>query len=188
MADDMNTGLSDEHAADHAHGATPEVVQPAPNVDELAAARALAEENMAGWKRATADYANLKREMERNTSELAKYAVAGFLGKLLPVLDSFRKATEHRPFGGDAPLDEARVKQWVDGALLIRTQFENVLLSQGVKPIDQAHVPYDPNIHEPMMMRPATNGISPATVIEVLEPGYMLHDKVIRPAKVVVAE
>lgn len=156
--------------------------------DELTAARAKADENMAGWMRATADYANLKREMERTTADLAKYAVGGFLGKLLPVVDSFRKASEHSPVKEGEPLDEARVKQWVDGVTLIRSQLDAVLAGAGVAPIDKTGIPFDPNMHEAMMMQPATADFAAGAVISVLEPGYKLHDKVIRPAKVVVAE
>ncbi len=157
-------------------------------VDELTAARAKADENMAGWTRAIADYANLKREMERTTADLAKYAVGGFLGKLLPVVDSFRKASEHSPVKEGEPLDETRVKQWIDGVKLIRSQLDAVLAGAGVKPIDQSNVPFDPNMHEAMMMQPATPECAAGTVMNVLEPGYLLHEKVIRPAKVVVAE
>jgi molecular chaperone GrpE len=156
-------------------------------LDELSAAKALAAENLAGWKRATADYANLKKEMERSTADLAKYAVAGFIGKLLPVVDSFRKATEQKPIGAGEPLDEQRIGQWIDGIGHIRSQLDNLLAGAGVTAIDKSDVPFDATRHDAMMMQKA-DGVAAGTVIKVLDPGYMVHDRVIRPAKVIVAE
>jgi molecular chaperone GrpE len=181
--DEMQTPITDA-----AEDVAQDVAEKPVAQDELTAARAKADENMAGWQRATADYANLKREMERSNSELSKYAVGSFLNKLLPVVDSFRKATEQRPLKDGEPLDETRIKQWADGVTLIRGQLDSVLGSAGVKPIDQIGIPFDPNMHEAMMMKPATPEAAAGTVVAVLEPGYLLHEKVIRPAKVVVAE
>ena len=155
--------------------------------EELAKAKALADENMAGWKRAMADYANLKRENERAATELAKYAIAGFVEKLLPVVESFRKAADSRPAKNGEPLDETRVKQWVDGIGHVRSQLESALVSAGVTSIDKDGVPFDPALHDAMMME-KREGVAAGTVTKVLEPGCKLHDRVIRPAKVVVAE
>lgn len=163
--------------------------QPAPQPqDELAKARAQADEYLAGWKRATADYANMKKEMERGQAELAKYAVAGLVEKLLPTVESLRKASDQRPVKEGEPLDETRVKKWVDGIGHVRAQLESALAAAGVAPIDQAGVPFDPTMHDAMMMQKAEAGQSPGVVAKVLEPGWKLHDRVIRPAKVVVAE
>jgi len=71
---------------------------------------------------------------------------------------------------------------------LIRSQLDSVLANAGVKPIGTSGVPFDPSMHEAMMMQPATPEFAAGTVMVVLEPGYLLHEKVIRPAKVVVAE
>jgi molecular chaperone GrpE len=175
------------NAVPPAEPAAEEPVQAAPEPpSELDAAKALADENKAGWQRAIADYANLKREAEREKADLSKYAVAGFIGKLLPVVDSFRKATEQNPL--TEPLDATRLKQWVDGVGFIRGQFDAVLVSAGVVAIDKDHVPFDPSLHEAMMMQPPTEGVASGTVIKVLEPGYLLHEKVIRAAKVIVTE
>ncbi len=155
-----------------------------PVIDELAQAQALAEEHMAGWKRAMADYANLKKETERDRVEIAKYASSTLVFSLLPVLDSFTKATAARPSDSEAQ----KLAQWADGVALIRAQFENAMKNAGVMHIDEHGVPFDPSRHEAMMMEKSNEGIAPGTIIRVLEPGYTLHDRVIRPAKVVVAE
>ncbi|MEY4744366.1 MAG: hypothetical protein RL272_311 [Candidatus Parcubacteria bacterium] len=156
--------------------------------DELAKAKALSDEYLAGWKRATADYANLRKEMERSQADLAKYAAAGLVGKLLPTIESLRKAADHTPVKEGEPLDDSRVKQWVDGIGHVRSQLESALAAAGVAPIDQAGIPFDPTMHDAMMMQAGAEGQPPGTVAKVLEPGWKLHDRVIRPAKVVVAE
>ncbi len=161
---------------------------PAAADDELAKAKAQADEYMAGWKRAMADYANLKKDMERDRSELAKYAAAGLVEKLLPTVESLRKAADQKPVADGQPLDETRVKQWIDGIGHVRAQLESALASAGVAAIDKAGVPFDPAMHDAMMMQKAEGGHPPGTVAKVLEPGWKLHDRVIRPAKVVVTE
>ncbi|HTM67758.1 MAG TPA: nucleotide exchange factor GrpE [Candidatus Binatia bacterium] len=142
------------------------------------------EEYLAGWKRAMADYANLKKDMERERAELSRYAVAGFVEKLLPTVESFRKAAEHLPA---EPYDAAKTKQWIDGVGHIRSQLDAALASAGIAAVDKDGVPFDPNLHDAMMME-KREGADPGTVLRVLEPGWRLHDRVIRPAKVVVAE
>lgn len=169
---------------DQASQAAPAAAPP----DELAKARALADEYLAGWKRAMADYANLKKETERGQAELAKYAAAGLVGKLLPTVESLRKAADQKPLEDGKPLDETRVKQWIDGIGHVRAQLESALASAGVAAIDQAGVPFDPAMHDAMMMQKAEKDQPSGTVVKVLEPGWKLHDRVIRPAKVVVTE
>ncbi len=149
--------------------------------DELLKAQSLAEENMAGWKRAMADYANLKKENERDRAEIARYASATLIASLLPILDSFIKANAARPTDGDAQ----KMTQWADGIALVRAQFESAMKSAGVTVIDDSGGAFDPSKHEAMMME---KGDTPGVIIRVLEPGYKLHDRVLRPAKVVVSE
>lgn len=162
-------------------GPAPQPAPEAPAADDL---QKKCDEYLAGWKRAMADYANLKKDMERERADLAKYAVAGFVGKLLPTIESFRKAAEQLPA---EPYDAAKTKQWIDGVGHIRSQLDAAIASAGVAPIDQDGVPFDPNFHDAMMME-KREGSAPGTVLKVLEPGWKLHDRVIRPAKVVVAE
>lgn len=157
------------------------------NEDELAKAKAQADEYLAGWKRAMADYANLKKEAERAQGELAKYAAAGLMTQLLPPLENFKKAAAQTPKMDEVKCDSAAVRQWVGGIDAIRSQLESVLKGVGVTVIDAVDVPFDPAKHEAMMAEKHGNA-EPGTVIKMLEPGYMMHDRVLKPAKVVVAE
>lgn len=140
--------------------------------------------NLEGWKRAMADYANLKKDSEAKMKEMGRYASANVVKELLPVLDSFAKAFGHMPAEG---ADAATWKQWSVGVGHVRAQFEKVMEGSGVQPIAQANVPFDPTMHEAMLQK-QVEGIASGTVISILEPGWKMHDRVLRPAKVEVAE
>jgi molecular chaperone GrpE len=149
-------------------------------LDELAEAKALADEHLHGWKRAMADYANLKKETEAARADVHKFACVSLAAELLPVLDSFRKASQEKPE------DSSKLAQWADGIARIRDQFESIMRKAGVEAIDKTGVPFDPNIHEAMSTK-SVEGVPPDQVVEVLIPGYRMHDRVIRAAKVVVS-
>jgi molecular chaperone GrpE len=159
-----------------------------PQQDELAKAKAEAEEYLSGWKRAMADYANLKKDMERQRDELSKYVLAGFIEKLLPTVDSLNKAVEQQPqLKEGEPVDVNKVTQWISGVGYTRSQIDMVLGAAGITPIKDQDVPFDPSLHEAMMAEKHAKA-APGTVIKVLQTGYKMHDRVLRPAKVVVAE
>ncbi len=151
--------------------------------DDIAKITAERDEYLEGWKRAKADYANLKRDSERMQGELAKYAAASLIAELLPVLDGFKKADGHRP----SAADPKAVEQWMEGIGHVRTQLEALLGRAGIAPIEEEGIPFDPSRHEAMLAE-KREGAPPGTVIKILEPGYTLHEKVLRPAKVIVAE
>lgn len=155
---------------------------------ELASAKALAEEYLAGWKRATADYANLKRESERERTDIGKYAAAGAIMKLLPVYDNLKTAWAQQPKSSPADFHCAQIYlKWVDGLSRVIQQFETSLAEANVNVIDTVDVAFDPEHHEAMMTE-ACDGVAVGTVLKVLQAGYKMHDRVLRPAKVVVAE
>jgi molecular chaperone GrpE len=149
------------------------------DIDEL---RAKCEEYLAGWQRAQADYANLQKDVEKMRAELAKFAASELIEKLLPVLDGFAMAGSHTP-----RTEDDQVLKWCQGVTHIQVQLENTLSQAGLTIIDEADVPFDPEVHEAVLRR-TEEGVQPDTVIEVVEQGYRLHDKLIRPAKVIVAE
>lgn len=146
---------------------------------KLAEAQAKADENLNGWKRAAADYANLKKETEKQKEEIAKYAAAGLVARLLPAVDHFAKAMAQKP----GEKDEA--KKWIEGVEHVKREFDTVLAEAGLAPIAETGVPFDPAFHEAMM---SERGGKSGDVLKVLEPGYKMHDRVLRAAKVVVAE
>jgi len=128
--------------------------------------------------RAVADYDNLTKETVRLRQEYAKYASCEVIEQMLPVLDNLNKALEQAP-------DEC--EQWVTGIKLIREQFQKVMEAAGVQPLGKEGEDFDPTVHE-ALMREARDGVKADTVAQVVEPGYKMHDKVLRPAKVIVGE
>lgn len=178
--EDEEKNNSEEHSDDSvAETEEPVLSEAEEQVDDV---QDKAEEYLAGWQRAQADYANLKKDVERMREDLAKFACAGLIEKLLPVLDNFANAGAHAPDTKDDT-----VMQWYEGITHVQTQFEQVLYGAGLTIIEEDNVPFDPERHE-AMMREAVDGVEAGIVIEILVPGYALHDKVLRAAKVKVAE
>ena len=128
------------------------------------------------YLRTLADFENYRKRADREKSDFFKYALAGLLRELLPVLDNFDRALDHAGEGDD----------FHRGVLLIYKQLFDTLTKHGLKTIDQANVPFDPKIHE-AVVREENASVPSHTVIEVLQKGYFLHDRLLRPAMVKVA-
>ena len=141
----------------------------------LAEEKAKAEGYLANWQRAQADFINYKRRSEQEKEEISKFANASLMFNLLPILDDLERALT------SIPPHLARLT-WVDGIRLIERKLQASLEVQGLSPIKALGEPFDPNLHEAAMYGKGSEGI----VIEELQKGYKLHDRVIRPARVVV--
>jgi molecular chaperone GrpE len=140
---------------------------------------ALREENQQlrdRYLRTLADFDNLRKRTEREKADYFKYAVANVLRDVLPVLDNFDRALEHAEEGDE----------FHKGVLLIYKQLFEVLQKHGLKPIDEKGVHFDPNIHE-AVVREEDASVPSHTVVEILQRGYFLHDRLLRPALVKVA-
>jgi len=138
-------------------------------------------------QRALADYDNLKKEMVRREAEWAKYAAGGLIEQLIPVMESWRIAAATRPQPDESgQLDGESCRKWMDGVGHVRQQLSEVLRKAGVTFIDEANVPLDLTVHEAVLVEPRED-VESDTVLEVMEPGVKLHDRVIKPAKVKVA-
>jgi molecular chaperone GrpE len=128
------------------------------------------------YMRAIADFENFRKRSEREKTEFYKYAMAGVLKDLLPVLDNFDRALDHAEEGDD----------FHKGVLLIYKQLFSVLQKHGVRTIEESGVKFDPNIHE-AVVREEDDSVPSHTVTAVLQKGYFLHDRLLRPAMVKVA-
>ena len=126
--------------------------------------------------RAVADFDNFRKRSERERADYARYATASVLRDILPVLDNFDRALEHAEEGDD----------FHKGVLMIYKQLFDVLEKHGLKVIDETGVHFDPNIHEGVM-REEDDSVPSHTVTAVLQKGYFLHDRLLRPAMVKVA-
>ena len=128
------------------------------------------------YLRTLADFENFRKRSEREKADFYKYAMAGVLKDILPVLDNFDRALEHAEEGDE----------FHKGILLIYKQLFDALQKHGLKPIDESGVKFDPNIHEGVL-REEDPSVPSHTVTAILQKGYFLHDRLLRPAMVKVA-
>lgn len=170
MEEEPNEGLTSEVAPGFSEVEDMELLKQA-----LAEAREKAETNLAGWQRAQADFVNYKRRAEQERKEISKFANSVLMLNLLPVLDDLERAVNSIP-------PRLAKLSWVEGIRLIERKFRTSLEAQGLSQIEALGKPFDPNFHEAVRQGKGKDGI----VVEEAQKGYRLHDRVIRPAKVVV--
>jgi molecular chaperone GrpE len=177
-----DTGGSIEDIEREMHEAAQEAVSEEPNGisgDTPATDEALRQENQElrnRYLRTLADFDNLRKRTEREKTDFFRYATAAVLKDLLPVLDNFDRALEH------SEADD----EFHKGVELIYKQLYDVLYKHGLRAIDQAGVHFDPNIHE-AVVREEDPSVPSHTVTAILQKGYFLHDRLLRPALVKVA-
>ncbi len=149
--------------------------------EELAASRAKADEYLDGWQRARAEFANYKKRIEREREQSQKLTAGNVIRRYLEVVDDLERALKDRPQEGDGAV-------WAGGIELIYRKLLNFLELEGVKPMRaESKEPFDPNLHEAITHEDNPEYESGA-IIEVVQPGYMLGDHVLRPARVRVAK
>ena len=136
-----------------------------------------AQQSFSSWQRAAADFQNLKRRMEQERGEVARLANVSLVINLLPLMDDLERALRNV----DAKLAGLT---WIDGIWLIQRKFEAVLQNAGVKEIPADGQTFDPQVHEAISEAPGEVG----RVISVVQKGYALGDRVIRPAMVIVGK
>lgn len=130
------------------------------------------DEYLAGWQRAKADFINYKKDESQRFEMVAQFAAGDLIFDLLLVLDSF-----------DLALGEEKDQPDGRGLHLIREQLENILKKRGLTEIKALGEKFDPNFHE--AVETVENSPEPdGVIVEVFAKGYMLHGKVLRPAKV----
>ncbi len=141
----------------------------------LAEEKEKAESYLANWQRAQADFINYKRRSEQEKEEISKFANSALMLNLISVLDDLERAFASIP----PDLDKL---SWLDGIRLIERKLHASLEAQGLSPIKAVGEPFDPYLHESIRQDNGKEGI----VIEEAQKGYKLHDRVIRPSRVVV--
>lgn len=146
------------------------------SVDELRAKVASLEEDLL---RARADFQNFQRRCAVERVEAIRYANAELMRSLLAVLDDFERALA-------AADDSGNTMSVVDGVRLVYENLMKALRQHGLEAIEAVHRPFDPHIHEAIMQQ-ASREHPPGTVLEETARGYRLHDRVIRPTKVIVS-
>jgi molecular chaperone GrpE len=128
--------------------------------------------------RKSADFDNLKRRTEKDKADYFKFALADTFHDLLGVLDNFERALAHR---GDASSEDFQA-----GIDMIARQLGESLRKYGLVEVPALGLPFDPNVHE-AVVKAETTDTAPGTVLEVFQRGYMLNERLLRPARVKVA-
>ena len=129
------------------------------------------------YARAYADTENTRKRLNKEFEQLSKYQIQNFALKVLPVLDDCERALSHETN------DEAYRK----GVEMIYNKLKNALSEEGVVEIDALNQPFDGNWHQALLSE-AKEGVEPGIVIEVLQKGYKLKDRILRAALVKVSE
>lgn len=154
--------------------------QAAPTLEEqLQAALADRDQYKDKWTRALADHENYRRRITREMDEDRKYAALPLLKVLLPVFDGLDRAVF-------AASQSKNADELIGGVQLTLKQLEAALNGFGAKSITALGQPFDPNQHEAISQAPSAEH-PPMTVLHDVERGYTLHDRIIRPSKVVVS-
>ncbi len=158
--------------------AVPAEVAGAPDAaDQLREAERKAAEHHDAWLRAKAELENVRKRAQVEVANAHKYALEGFASDLLPVKDSLEATLA---------ADKATLEALRSGVELTLKQLATVFDKAGLKEIDPAGQKFDPHRHQAISMLPSDR--EPNTVINVLQKGYLLNDRVIRPALVTVAK
>jgi len=146
---------------------------------DLEQARQQAQEYSDGWQRERADFSNYKKRQERE-NELHNLGFSGnFIKKFLVIEDDLERAIKTCPAQGEGAV-------WAEGIILITRKLNNILEKEGVQPIPNDIQTFDPTVHEAITHEDSPNHES-GQIIEVLQQGYMIGDRVLRPALVRVA-
>ncbi|ORE86053.1 heat shock protein GrpE [Oceanococcus atlanticus] len=154
-----------------------------PSVDELKAqlaeAQAKADENWERCLRATAEQDNIRKRAEREVDAARRFALEKFAQDLLAVSDSLE-------MGLKAARDAGADEKYIEGTALTAKMFGDVLARHGVQVVDPKGESFDPARHEAMSAVPSAE-VAPNTVIDVMQKGYVLNERVLRPAMVIVS-
>ncbi len=161
--------------------------------DEFAKCKAERDDYLAGWQRAKADFSNYKKEEMRRFEEIARYATEDLMEELINVLDNFDlgiaametyRMGAPTPEGGRSPNQHVGMEK---GVYMIRAQIEDILKKRGLARIPvKIGDPFDPSYAESIAEEDSEK--PPGTILEEIEPGYKLYDRIIRPARVKVSK
>ncbi len=135
--------------------------------------------------RTLADSENLRKRTQRERVDAGKYAVSSFAKDLLDFADNFRRAIESIP--EELRNQDDRMKNLVGGISAMERDLLKTFEKHGIQKMEPHGEVFDPNYHEVMFEADAPDK-KPGTIIQVIEPGYMLHDRLLRPARVGVAK
>jgi molecular chaperone GrpE len=129
--------------------------------------------------RLQAEMQNLRNRTSREIADERKYAALPIMQELLPVVDNIDRAIEAAEKAGEA-------ENLLAGFRLVKQQLHTILNRNDCVPIEAENAPFDPNFHQAILQQPSSD-VPAGNVMMVTQPGYMLHDRVVRPAQVIVS-
>lgn len=191
MSDDKKPADAEQPAADPAPAASAgefsvgqlkEII--AALQTELDAKTASVAEKHDQYVRAVAETENVRRRLEKEKEETAKYAISKFAKDILSVGDNFQRAIEAVP--KEAIATDPALKTLLDGVVLAERDFRGALERHGVKTVDPAGQPFNPHHHQAVMEQENAE-VPNGTVLQVFQTGYLIDDRCLRPAMVVVS-
>ena len=161
-------------------GPAPDVApEPAPTPEQLCAeAAARAAEHWAAYLRAMAELDNFRKRMTRELEAVRQFGIERFAAEVLPVADSLGLALDAAATADPAKLTE--------GHRATLRQLQKAFANAGITELDPAGQPFDPQLHEAMTTRPSAEQ-PPNTVLQVVQKGYLLNGRLLRPARVIVS-
>lgn len=150
------------------------------NKTELEMVKDKMEEYLNGWKRAKADYSNLKKEFEKKEKDIVQFANATLILEIMPIYDNFKLAWKH------IPEEHKKGDDWLKGIEAIKKQFTDLLKKLGLEEIPTEGEKFDPELHE-AVAKEKVEGKESGIILEEIKSGYKLYDRVLEPAKVKVS-
>jgi molecular chaperone GrpE len=146
---------------------------------KLAESEKKAAEYLDGWQRSRAEFANARKRLEKQRVEAYGNASFEHVKKLLPILDDFDRALSNVP-------SEIEENNWFEGLRLVHRKLQSILENLDVQPIEAMGLPFDPHLHEALSLVEA-DGVESGVIVEELQVGFRMGEKVIRPSLVTVA-
>jgi len=146
---------------------------------ELEQAIADRDKYLDSWHRSVAEMENVRKRMLREIDQERQYRSLPIVRDLLPVIDNLTRAVQAAEKAQD-------VEQLVQGIKMVLQQFDETLARHSITPIPTVGEPFDPNLHEAVLQQPNADQ-PPMTVLMEVEKGFKMHDRVVRPSKVIVS-
>jgi molecular chaperone GrpE len=179
--DDMSEPAPEEQNEDTGaeNAPQPNSMKDASLKEQMEAAIAERDENRNKWLRTEAELDNYRKRVQREAEENRRYQALPLARELLPALDNLGRALS-------AAETSKNVDDLLQGVQMVARQLEDVLRRHSIEPIEAVGQPFDPNLHEALQQVPSAEH-PPMMVVQELERGYTLHDRVVRPTKVIVS-
>lgn len=176
---DLNEEL--ENKTEEVEESTETEVEELTEVDELTETKVALDEMEDRYLRLQAELANIRKRNQKEREDAAKYRAQKLATELLPVIDNLERAMAVQVTGEE---NEGLKK----GLEMVMTTFRTALKNEGIEEINPVNEAFDPNFHQAVQTQPVEEGQASDTVVTVLQKGYVLKDRVLRPAMVIVAQ